>query len=90
MAAIEIITQEDLQQFRTQLLEDIKHLIISPGQQVRQWLKSADVRKMLNISNGTLQTLRINGTLRFTKVGSIFFYKNEDIVKLLEGKERKL
>jgi hypothetical protein len=39
---------------------------------------------MLGISSGTLQTLRINGVLRFTRVGSILYYKNEDISKILE------
>jgi hypothetical protein len=43
---------------------------MKPGQgQSKQWLKSVDVRKMLNISPGTLQNLRINGTLRYTKIG---------------------
>ena len=39
---------------------------------------------MLNISPGTLQNLRINGTLRFTKMGGIIYYKLEDINKILE------
>ncbi|MGY0039324.1 helix-turn-helix domain-containing protein [Pedobacter sp. NJ-S-72] len=43
------------------------------------------MRKLLNISPGTLQNLRINGTLRFTKVGSMLYYKLDDINTLLEG-----
>jgi hypothetical protein len=85
MAAVEILTKEDLEQFRQRLLSDIKGLIGSPGQQVKQWLKSAEVRKLLNISPGTLQNLRINGTLQFTRIGSIIYYKNEEIIKLLES-----
>lgn len=85
MAAIDILTKEDLEQFRQQLLADIKNLIGSPGQQVKQWLKSAEVRKLLKISPGTLQNLRINGTLQFTRIGSIIYYKNEEIIKLLES-----
>jgi hypothetical protein len=66
------------------LLKEIKQ-IIQPGQsQPKKWLKSSEVRKMLNISPGTLQNLRINGTLRFTKMGSIMYYKLEDINKVLE------
>lgn len=85
MAAIEILTKEDLHQFREQLLSDLKNLITAPKQQVKQWLKSAEVRNMLSISPSTLQTLRMNGTIRFTQVGKIMYYKNDDIVKLLEG-----
>ena len=82
---IEIITKHDLEAFRTQLLTDLerrfsKHL---PPKQ-KQWLKSVEVRKMLKISPGTLQNLRINGTLRFTKIGGLIYYSYEDIEQLLE------
>jgi hypothetical protein len=83
--AIEIITKEDLQSFRIQLLDDLKQIIAQKQPEQKQWLKSPEVRKMLNISPGTLQTLRINGTLRFTKMGSIIYYQAEDIQKALEA-----
>lgn len=80
---VEFITREDLRRLED-LLNEIKQ-IVQPGQsQPKKWLKSSDVRKMLNISPGTLQNLRINGTLRFTKMGSIMYYKLEDINKVLE------
>lgn len=85
MAAIEILTKDDLQQFRQQLLEDIKNIIAVPSTQMKQWLKSDEVRKVLRISASTLQTLRINGTLSYSRVGRIMYYKREDILKLLEG-----
>jgi hypothetical protein len=82
MTAIELITKEDLKQFKSELLDEIK-----PGSgESKQWLKSIEVRKMLGISPGTLQNLRINGTLRFTKLGGMMYYKLEDIHKVLEGK----
>lgn len=82
---VELITKEDLKQFKTEMLTELKELI-KPGQgQSKQWLKSAEVRKLLNISPGTLQNLRINGTLRYTKIGGMMYYKLEDITKLLEG-----
>jgi predicted site-specific integrase-resolvase len=62
---------------------------VQPGEgQSKKWLKSNEVRKLLNISPGTLQNLRINGTLRYTKMGSIIYYKQEDINKVLEGNRR--
>jgi hypothetical protein len=85
---VELITREDLRDFKSELLNELKQ-IIQPGQgQSKKWLKSSEVRKMLNISPGTLQNLRINGTLRFTKIGSIMYYKLEDINKVLEGNGR--
>ena len=58
--AIEVITREDLNEFRHLLLNDIKELLKANTQPSKQWLKSKEVRKLLNISPGTLQTLRIN------------------------------
>lgn len=83
--AIEVITKDDLQEFRHQLLEDIKDIFqTKQPQEQKQWLKSFEVRKLLKISPGTLQNLRINGTLSYTKIGSIMYYSYQDIEKLLE------
>lgn len=83
--AVQVITIEDLNEFRSLLLNDLKEIIHSKPQQTKQWLKSKEVRKLLNISPGTLQNLRINGTLTYTKVGGIMYYDNADIEKLLNG-----
>lgn len=85
MAQVEIITKEDLQQFKNELIQEIRSIIKPTQSETKGWLRSTDVRKMLKISPGTLQNLRINGTLRFTKIGSIMFYKYEDIVCLLDN-----
>ena len=82
---VELVTKEDLKELENNLLNAIK-LINKPGQgEIKKWLKSVEVRKLLNISPGTLQNLRINGTLRYTKIGGIMYYKLEDINKVLEG-----
>jgi len=82
--AVQIITIEDLNEFRNLLLNDLKEIINSKPQQTKQWLKSNEVRKLLNISPGTLQNLRINGTLSYTKIGGIMYYNHSDIDKLLD------
>jgi hypothetical protein len=84
MTAIELITKEDLKTFRTDLLNDIKQLLKPGFGEQKKWLKSYEVRKLMNISPGTLQTLRVNRTLHFTKIGGILYYKQEDIQRLLE------
>jgi hypothetical protein len=87
--AVQIITIEDLNEFRILLLKDLKEIIQSKPQQSKQWLKSNEVRKLLNISPGTLQNLRINGTLSYTKIGGIMYYDNSDIDTLLNGNKVK-
>ena len=68
------------------MLEDLKTLIQpanNPSQ--KEWLKSSDVRKMLGISHGTLQNLRIKRVLPYQKLGGIMFYRYEDITRMLNG-----
>jgi hypothetical protein len=83
--AIEVITREDLNEFRTLLLADLKEILQTKTQITKQWLKSNEVRKLLNISPGTLQNLRVNGTITYTKIGGILYYSNADLEKLLES-----
>jgi hypothetical protein len=85
MRTIELITREDLEQFRTQLLLDIKKLLRTPkllGPN-KEWLKSYEVREILKISPSTLQNFRINGVLKYEKLGGIFYYAQADIDRLL-------
>jgi hypothetical protein len=50
-----------------------------------RWLRSRDVREMLGISDSTLQTLRINGTIPAYRLGSSWFYKEAEIILALES-----
>jgi hypothetical protein len=83
--ATEIITKEDLVEFEDRLLEKIKKIMGQSTDQPRKWLRSAQVRKILNISPNTLTSLRVNGTIKFTRVGGIMYYNNDDINKMLTG-----
>ena len=87
--AVNIVTKEDLTEFRHQLLDDLKTIIHTKPPKQKQWLKSSEVRKLLKISPGTLQNLRINGTLSYTKIGSIIYYSYEDIEALLEDNKKQ-
>lgn len=83
---MDIITMEDLRQFKTDFLEEMKGIIGQKKEsQNKQWLRSSEVRKMLNISPGTLQNLRINGTLPFRKIGGSMFYNKSEIDQIMEG-----
>ncbi len=83
--AATIITTEDLREFKTELLDDIKKIISNQsGHRSKKWLKSPEVRELLGISPGTMQNLRINGTLPYTKIGGVIYYDYEEIAKVLE------
>jgi hypothetical protein len=80
---VQLITVEDLQLFRSELLNDLKAILSAAPKVEKRWLKSKEVRKILDISPGTLQTFRINGTLSYTKVGGVMYYAQEEIDRLL-------
>jgi len=81
--SVEVITKEDLQAFRQDLLNDIKSLLGKNIQQGKEWLKAAEVRKLLKISAGTLLTLRATGKLHYSKIGGTYYYRYEDIQRML-------
>ena len=63
--AVEVVTREDLQALRLQLLSDIQQLFRESELKVqKRWLKNSDVRKLLGISANTVQRLRVVGKLQ--------------------------
>lgn len=79
----EFITKSDLQEFKRELLVEIKSFLTSTDQPGKSWLKSNEVRKILGCSHGTLQNLRINGTLTPSKIGGTYYYKYQEVMSLL-------
>ncbi len=55
---------------------------------LKQWMDSQDVLITLNISIRTLQTYRDKGRLPYSQVGQKFFYKPEDVEKLVLNSKR--
>ncbi|PWS33288.1 helix-turn-helix domain-containing protein [Pedobacter paludis] len=82
---LDLITKTDLDDFKKELFELLKQTGVNQKNAVenKKWLRSAEVRHLLNISPGTLQNLRINGTLPFKKIGSILYYAYSDIVAVM-------
>jgi hypothetical protein len=82
--ATSIITTDDLREFKMELLEDIQNLLTKQSKgKLKKYLKSSEVREILQVSPGTLQNLRINGTLPYTKIGGIIYYDSEEIEKVM-------
>jgi len=82
---LELLTIKDLNDFKTELLKELKHLLSQNDlPRPKRLLKSREVRKILRISAGTLQNMRRNETLCFKKVGGIIYYHYEDIERLMK------
>ena len=89
--AATILTSEDLVVFKVELFDELKKLLsLSPAKEKEEikWLKSHQVQRMLGISPGTLQNLRINGTIPYTKIGGVIFYSLDDINAIMQRNKR--
>lgn len=82
--ALEIITKEDLEDFRLRLLNDLRNMIPkTEKKEIKKWLRSHEVREMLSISPGTLQNLCLNNVLHPNKIRGINFFKYDEIEVVL-------
>ena len=80
-----IITTDDLREFKMELLEEIKKFLSNQSSgTLKRHLRSSEVMDLLQISPGTLQNLRINGTLPYTKVGGIIYYDAQEIQRVMD------
>lgn len=86
----QLLTVGDLEIFKNNLIQELKNLLgETTSAPTKKWLKSSEVKKLLGISTGTLQNLRMNGSLSFSKVGGIIFYDYNEISKLLKDNEQR-
>ena len=88
----DIVTKDDLRQFSLQLLDKIKILmqesVVVKNETIQpQWIKSKAVRRMLDISAGSVQNLRVTEKIRFKKVLGSYYYNIEDLQKLFNDEK---
>tara|TARA_B100001094_G_C18026159_1_gene717712 strand:+ start:588 stop:854 length:267 start_codon:yes stop_codon:yes gene_type:complete len=77
-----LVTVQDLQNMKDEIISELA-LITGKSTTQKQWLRSAEVMEMLSISSGTLQNLRINRDIPFTKMGGTLYYERAAVVKAL-------
>lgn len=82
MINVELITKKDLIELEKRILQSIKEYM-EPVQK-NEWIKSKDVMLLLGISASKLQTLRINQTIPYSKVGGTYYYNKANIFSILE------
>jgi len=81
------ITKDDLRQFGLKLMDDIRAMIKdlnSKNDQDTEWLKGRVVRKLMDMSAGSLQSLRITGKVRFKKILGTYYYNRIDLQNLFK------
>ena len=84
--ADQLVTTADLENFKPDMLEAIRKMVKSDqGLPAKKWLKSSEVRKMLDISPGKLHMLRASLRLARMRPGGVIYYDREDIIKMFES-----
>ncbi|WP_433780505.1 DNA-binding protein [Flavobacterium anhuiense] len=85
----EMVTKEDLRQFGLLLIDKLQAVFKEKDSANKEpfepeWIKSKSVRRLLDISAGSVQNLRTSQKVRFKKVLGSYYYSREDIEKLFK------
>jgi len=81
---INIVTKEDLEEFRVKLLSEIREVLkIQEAKSFPRSIKTKQVLEILDISAGKLQQMRITGELSHKKVGGTYYYNYNEVKRLL-------
>jgi hypothetical protein len=81
---IEVLMEEVYQEeFAGKEPESIQNL--SKDANLEDWIDGQEVMIKLRISPRTLQTLRSNGTIPFTRIGHKLYYLKQDIERILRN-----
>jgi hypothetical protein len=65
----QLLTVDDLEAFKQELFIEMRRLLAGNKAENKRWLKSFEVRKLLNVSPNTLLSLRNKGIIPFTRIG---------------------
>jgi hypothetical protein len=90
----EIVTKEDLRQFGLQLLDKMRIIIQDTNNAQAEvvqsdWLKSRAVRKLMDMSAGSVQNLRVTQKVRCKKILGSYYYNKEDLQKLFKDESNQ-
>lgn len=80
----EQITKDDLRQFTQLIINEIRTKRENNDDFNPDWLKSRIVKKTLDISSASLQSLRTTGKVRCRKILGSYYYSKTDLINLFK------
>lgn len=84
-----LVTFADLRKFKEELVEELAKMYQRTPEVVkREYIRSNEACRMLQVSIGTLHNLRAKHILPFTKIGGVVYYHVEDIKRVLDSNKR--
>ncbi|MFS4469952.1 DNA-binding protein [Chryseobacterium sp. T20] len=89
---MELITKNDLNELRDEIVREIKLIINKEHYQNEledpfEWIRSKKIKRLMDISSATLQNLRISGKIRYKKVMGSYYYNRTDFFNLFENEK---
>lgn len=81
---LEILLEEKLEKFAEKILATFK----GPNFSQRKWLKAAELKKILPLSDYRIAEMRVRGLLAFQKIGGTYYYAIESINDLISSKQK--
>jgi hypothetical protein len=85
MTNLELVSKEDLQVINSKIDRMLELLEKKQVADQGEWLRSGDVRRLLKCGASTLLTYREKGFIPTRKIGGTYYYRREDVLKLLEN-----
>jgi hypothetical protein len=86
--SLEIVTKEDLQLLRMQLISDFRAILVAQEKvgpaPAGEGYKTKDVRRILGCSINKLESLRVARKVRWKKIGGTVYYNREDVRRLVD------
>lgn len=82
--AANVLTSENISRLIDALQYDPKKPVFTEASLLIEWIESEEAMKILGVSVGTLQNLRNNGTVPYTRLGGKLKYKKSDLLNILE------
>lgn len=78
---IEVLSRNDISMLEEKVDRILTLLKGKVNSDNTEWLRTSDVKKMLNISDATLKNYRDKGVLGFSKIGGTYYYSIKNIME---------
>jgi len=78
---VDLLTRQDLLDFEERLIKRLEESRPPP----KRWLRSKEACAMLGISASSLQNLRVQRLIPYSKLGGSIYYPLDGLMKVLES-----
>ncbi len=79
-----------MNELKREIIDEVKGLL-KQGQipNLKKWIKSVEVKKLLDVSHGKLQAMRDSKIISFTRIGGTIYYNLDDIERMMAEKNNR-